>query len=453
MAATRVVAVGGSDAGIAAALRARECDADADITIVVADSYPNYSICGLPFYLSGETPDWRDLAHRTRDEIESHGIRLLLDHVAEVVDAESRCLRVSGPDGPLEVPYDRLVIGTGATPALPDVTGLDLPGVHVLHTMDDSFAVHGLVTGRARSAVILGAGYIGTEMADALVHRGLDVTLVGRASTVLSTVDPELGEDLGAELRRHGVDVVTGVAVDRVETDGDRLVVAGAGGFRRVADLVLVATGVRPDTALAFTAGARPGAAGAVDVDRRMRTGVEGVYAAGDCAHTWHRVLRRHVYLPLGTTSHKQGRVAGENAVGGDREFAGSLGTQVVKVFGLAAARTGLRDHEARAAGYEPVTVETTADDHKRYYPGAVSLRIRVTGDRRTGRLLGAQIVGPVQGQVAKRIDTYATALFHGMTVDEVSDLDLAYTPPFGAPWDAVQAAAQGWTRTISASA
>lgn len=452
MTGTRVVAVGGSDAGIAAALRARECDPAAVVTVVVADAYPNYSICGLPFYLSGETPDWRDLAHRTRDEIEAQGIRLLLDHRAEAVDVPDRCLLVRGPDDSVEVPYDALVIGTGAVPVRPALAGLDLPGVHVLHTMDDSFAVHGLVSGSARSAAIIGAGYIGTEMADALVHRGLEVTVIGRASTVLSTIDPEFGEEVGEELRRHGVDVVTGVTVERVDREGDRLVVTGSGGLRRVTDLVLVAAGVRPDTSLAATAGARSGAGGAVDVDWRMRTGVAGVLAAGDCVHTWHRLLRRHVYLPLGTTSHKQGRVAGENAVGGDREFAGSLGTQVVKVFGLAAARTGLRDDEARAAGYDPVTVETAADDHKRYYPGAVSLRLRITGDRRSGRLLGAQIVGPVQGQVAKRIDTCASALFHGMTVDEVSDLDLAHTPPLGSPWDAVQVATQGWSRTTAAT-
>jgi NADPH-dependent 2,4-dienoyl-CoA reductase/sulfur reductase-like enzyme len=313
--------------------------------------------------------------------------------------------------------------------------------------MDDGLAVHEGVTGAARSAVVVGAGYIGVEMADALVHRGFEVTPAGRAPSVLLTLDAGRGALLAEELRRHGVDVATGVTLERVDAVGDRLAVSGTAGFRRLADLVVVAVGVRPDTALARTAGVRLGAGAAVEVDRRMRTGVDGVHAAGDCVHTWHRLLRRPVSLPLGTTSHKQGRVAGENAVGGTREFAGSLGTQVVKAFGLAAARTGLRDPEARAAGFDPVTVETAVDDHKRHYPGAVTLRIRVTGDRRDGRLLGAHIVGPVEGQVAKRIDVYATALHHGMAVDGIDDLDLAYMPPFAAPWDAVQTAAQAWGR------
>jgi len=223
--------------------------------------------------------------------------------------------------------------------------------------------------------------------------------------------------------------------------------VTGSERFTRDTDLVLVAVGVRPDTALARTAGAELGVRGAVRVDRQMRTSVEGVYAAGDCAETWHRLIERPDYLPLGTTEHKQGRVAGEHAVGGQRTFAGSLGTQVVKVFDLAVARTGLRDHEARAAGFEPVTVETVVDDHKAYYPGATRMRLRVTGDRRDGRLLGAQILGSTQAQVAKRVDVYAAALAARITVDEVTDLDLSYTPPFSAPWDPVQAAAQRWQR------
>ena len=187
------------------------------------------------------------------------------------------------------------------------------------------------------------------------------------------------------------------------------------------------------------------GEKGAIRVDRRMRTNVADVFAAGDCVETWHRLLQSSTYFPLGTTAHKQGRVAGENAVGGDRLFEGSLGTQVVKVFDLAIARTGLRDHEAKRAGFDPLTVETEAWDHKAYYPGAQQLHIRVTGDRRSGQLLGAQILGHWQAE-AKRIDVYAAALFAGLSVDAINDLDLSYTPPLGSPWDAVQLSAQTWT-------
>jgi NADPH-dependent 2,4-dienoyl-CoA reductase/sulfur reductase-like enzyme len=185
---------------------------------------------------------------------------------------------------------------------------------------------------------------------------------------------------------------------------------------------------------------------GAIAVDRHMRTTIPGIYAAGDCAVTYHRLLDADAYLPLGSTAHKQGTVAGENAVGGDRRFAGSLGTQVVKVFDLVAARTGLRDHEATAHGLHPHTHATVADDHKRYYPGAQPIHIRITGEHGTGRLLGAQLVGHRDTAVAKRVDIYAAALHHHMNVADVEDLDLSYTPPLGSPYDAVQIATHQWT-------
>ena len=216
----------------------------------------------------------------------------------------------------------------------------------------------------------------------------------------------------------------------------------------RAADIVLVVVGVRPETTLAAEAGAELGVKGAIAVDPWMRTNLPDVYAAGDCVITHHRLLGV-TYLPLGTTAHKQGRVAGENALGGDRQFAGSLGTQVVKIFDQAAARTGLRDHEAAPAGFDPVTIETQADDHKAYYPGSHRITMRVTGDRTTGRLLGMQLFGHKNAEIAKRVDIAAAAIFNTMTVDAVSDLDLSYTPPLGSPWDAVQAGAQAWTRAI----
>jgi NADPH-dependent 2,4-dienoyl-CoA reductase/sulfur reductase-like enzyme len=263
----------------------------------------------------------------------------------------------------------------------------------------------------------------------------------------MPTVDIELGRLLGDELARHGVQVVNDVTVKAIhQATGGSLTVAGEPDFAAAADLVLVVVGVRADTALAVAAGVQTGVRGALRVDRRMRTNLPDVLAAGDCAETYHRLLNRPAYLPLGTTAHKQGRVAGETAVGGDRAFAGSLGTQVVKVFELAVARTGLRDHEAAQAGFNPLTVGSTQFDHKAYYPGAHQLHLRLTGDRQTGRLLGAQLVGHQDAEVAKRVDIPANALFHHMTVDGLSDLDLSYTPPFGSPWDAIQLAAQAWT-------
>ena len=447
----RLLIIGGSDAGISAALRAHELDPQAEVSVLLADEYPNYSLCGLPFYLSGETPDHRQLAHRTTFD----GIDILTDHRAVSVHPAARTVDVvRGANGRAEtLRYDHLVIATGAVPVRPKaLPGFDLPGVYLLHTMKDSFAVHHhLTTGEARSAIIIGAGYIGVEMADALRHRGIDVTLVSHTDPVFPSVDPLFGRMIGDELSRHGVRVVVGCTVERIEAADNRrgLTVSGSGGFTTSADLVLVATGARPDTSLATAAGIALGSSGAIRVTQRMETTLPGIWAAGDCAETWHRILQRPAYLPLGTTAHKQGRVAGENAVGGDRPFAGSVGTQTVKVFELAIARTGLREVEARAAGFDPVTTETETWDHKVYYPGAQKLRVRVTGDRRTGRLLGAQIIGHWRSEVSKRIDVFATALFHGMGIEDLNDLDLSYTPPFGSPWDAVQMGAQDWMSAV----
>jgi NADPH-dependent 2,4-dienoyl-CoA reductase/sulfur reductase-like enzyme len=455
-----LVMIGGSDAGISAALRARELDPGAEVTVVVADAYPNFSICGIPYYVSGEVTHWRNLAHRTTADLEATGMRLRLDTTARRIDAAARKLLVTSAGQAEEViSYDKLVIGTGAVPVRPPIAGLSelgpADGVHLLHSMGDTFALmRTLEETVPASAVIVGAGYIGLEMADALTARGLRVIQMEQLPEVLPTVDPPLGAGVHAQLAGHGVEVLAGTAVRRISRAA-----AGAGGrlqvnaitgdgsaVTRAADVVLVVVGVRPDTGLAREAGAGLGVRGAIAVDPSMRTSLPDVFAAGDCVITHHRLLGE-TYLPLGTTAHKQGRVAGENALGGHREFAGSLGTQVVKIFDHAAARTGLRDHEAAAAGLDPVTVQSEADDHKAYYPGSHRITMRVTGDRATGRLLGLQLFGHKDAEIAKRIDIAAAAIFHGMTVDGLSDLDLSYTPPLGSPWEAVQMGAQAWLR------
>jgi NADPH-dependent 2,4-dienoyl-CoA reductase/sulfur reductase-like enzyme len=455
-----LIMIGGSDAGIGAALRARELDPAAEVSVLVADAYPNFSICGIPYYVSGEVTCWRDLAHRTTADLEAAGLRLRLDTTARRIDASARQLLVTGPGGHEElISYDQLIVGTGAVPARPPIAGLDVlgagDGVHLLHSMDDTFAVMRTLEDTApASAVIIGAGYIGLEMADALTTRGLAVTQMEQLPEVLPTVDPALGQLVHAQLTSRGVEVLTGTTVRQITRapagSAGPLQVEASGpdgqDLTRTTGLVLAVTGVRPQTTLAAAAGAALGARGAIAVDRGMRTNLPGVYAAGDCVITHHRLLGE-TYLPLGTTAHKQGRIAGENALGGTREFAGSLGTQVVKIFDQAAARTGLRDHEAAAAGFDPLTVQAEADDHKVYYPGSHRITIRVTGDRTTGQLLGMQLFGHRHAEIAKRIDIAATAIFHHMTVDAVSDLDLSYTPPLGSPWDAIQIGTQAWVR------
>ena len=450
-----LVAIGGSDAGISAALRARELDPGADVTVVVADSYPNFSICGIPYFFSGEVQPWQSLAHRTHADLEATGMSLRLDTLATSIDVAGQRLTVRDARGvESEIAYDELMVGTGALPSSAGIAGLDAlgpdDGVHVLHSMGDAFALDQHLTERdPKSAIIIGAGYVGLEMAEALTVRGLKVTQLQRGPEVLSTLDPELGALVHRELDGHGVEVVTNAVVESVSRTDRGLVVTGrhvGEPFERTADLVLAVVGVRPNTDLLERAGATLGAGRAVVVDETMRTGLPHVFAAGDGVVTHHRLLGV-TYLPLGTTAHKQGRVAGENALGGSARFAGSVGTQVVKVFDLVAARTGLREHEAAPAGFSPVSSTAVADDHKAYYPGAQPITIRITGDAGSGRLLGAQLVGARGTETAKRVDTYATALLHGMTVAGISDLDLSYTPPLGSPWDAVQIATQRWER------
>ncbi|MBO0715405.1 MAG: FAD-dependent oxidoreductase, partial [Acidimicrobiales bacterium] len=321
-----LVAIGGSDAGISAALRARELEPGTEVTVVVGDAYPNYSICGIPYYVSGEVQDWRSLAHRSISDLEAAGLRLRLETTARHLEVADHKLLVTDARGSEEVlAYDRLVVGTGAVPVCPPIEGLagdgalgPDDGVHLLHSMGDTFSLMRTLAASAPArAVIVGAGYIGLEMAEALVARGLSVTQVEQLPEVLPTVDPPLGALVRSNLIDHGVEVRTGTTVRRIgrarggparleveatTVEGERVSL--------LTDLVLVVVGVRPDTELAGRAGAELGVRGAIVVDRQMRTSLPEVFAAGDCAVTHHRLLGT-TYLPLGTTAHKQGRVAG----------------------------------------------------------------------------------------------------------------------------------------------
>ncbi len=444
---TQILIIGGSDAGISAALAAKARDHSAQVTVVVADRFPNYSLCGLPFYLSGEVSDWRTLAHRRKEDIERQGIQLLLEQRATTIDPDTKAVSVTCKSGLSHwLRCDKLIIATGAVSARPPIPGLDLPGVFTLRWMEDAFFCHHFMEEHCpESAIIIGSGYIAMEMADALTRRGLSVAMLIRSGRVLKTLDAEMGEIIRTELSRHGVRLIEHGDVSAIEKRGPRLVVKNAGENPVDADIILVATGVRPETTLARNVGVLTGAGGAIKVIRTMETNVENIYAAGDCAETFHGLLKKCTYLPLGTTAHKQGRVAGENAAGGQEEFAGSSGTQVVKIFDLVAARTGLTEDEARHSGFAPLTVQLETWDHKAYYPGATPMYIRITGDRTTHRLLGAQIVGHYKSEISKRIDIFATALFNEMKIESLNHLDLSYTPPLATPWDSIQMCAQEW--------
>jgi NADPH-dependent 2,4-dienoyl-CoA reductase/sulfur reductase-like enzyme len=302
-------------------------------------------------------------------------------------------------------------------------------------------------------ALIIGAGYIGLELAEALTTRGVNVAQFEAREQLLATIDPTLAAQLEAELAAKGIELVTGTRVSSLVANDDVTLTLSRDASGKTAtasgDIAIVVAGVRPETDLAVAAGARLGHGGAIWVNRRMETGIDGIFAAGDCVITHHQLLGES-YLPLGTTAHKQGRIAGAAAVGkSDEEFRGVVGTQVVKVFDQVVARTGLTELEASTAGFKPFTITTNVDDHKRYYPGAGTISIRLTGDVSTHRLLGIDMLGPTSSAVHKRIDVAAAALQGGTSVEELIDLDLAYTPPLGTPWDALQIAAMEWLQRI----
>ena len=315
-------------------------------------------------------------------------------------------------------------------------------GVFGVQTLGDGAAVDAWLDSspKPESAVVIGAGYIGVEMAEALIRRGLRVVLVEKAGQPMSTVDPDMGALVGESVRKLGIDLRTGVTVQGLETHGDRVraVVTDAGTLP--ADIVVLGLGVRPNTELAEAAGLPLGDFGGLVPDLRQRAG-DGIWAVGDCTEVLHLVSGRRVHVPLGTHANKQGRVAGINIGGGYATFPGVVGTGITKICDLEVARTGLTSKEAEAAGYRFVTATVESTNRAGYFPGAVPMTVKLIAERDTGLLLGAQIVGKTEA--AKRIDAFAVALWNRMTVTEMTALDLGYAPPYAPVWDPVLIAAR----------
>ncbi len=443
---TDLLVIGGSDAGISAALRARELNPNIQITLILADHYPNLSICGIPYAVSKEVPDWHHLAHRTLADLEAYQLNFEMNTEVKTIKPNQHLVTALDEKGHQKAfHYQQLLVATGARPRTIPIVG-HASGVHVLHTMADYFRLEDQLQDQSsKSVAIIGAGYVGLEMAEAVKRLGHSVTVFQRGPEVLSTVEPALGQMVRDELNKHDINVRLNTSVDQIiQTDqGYQLTHLTQPVSTTHFDLVLVVIGVKPNSELLAAAGAQiDEKTQAVVVDDYMKTNLPQVYAAGDLTLTKHRLVGPR-YLPLGTTAHKQGRVAGANLVGHHLPFAGIIGSQVLRVFDLVIARTGLLPQEALAAGYQPLSVTSVLDDHKGYIPGAHKLTITVTADQQTHQLLGAQLIGAYGSEVAKRTDIFATAIYNRMTVEEFSNLDLTYSPVVGAPWDAVQAATQ----------
>ncbi len=447
--AERLVVVGGDAAGMAAASQARRRRPAADLQIVALERgrHVSYSACGIPYWIGGTVSTVDDLVVRTPAEFRARqDIEVRLRHEAVGLDLDRREVLVRDHDAgrDLRLGFDQLVLGTGAVPVRPPLPGIDSPGVYGVQTLDDGEAVRAALDAGARRAVVVGGGYIGLEMAEAFVQRGLEVTVVEAADAPMASLDPDMGRLLAGAVQGMGITLYCGEPVQAVDTD------PSGGGVRAVvtaereipADLVVLGLGVRPNTALASGGGVRIGVTGGIVTDVRMRTlSDEGVWAAGDCVETVNRVSLAPTAVALGTHANKQGRVVGINIGGGYATFPGVVGTAVTKICALEVARTGLRERDADRAGLRYVTAVVESTTRARYFPGAQPITTKLLAEKRSGRLLGAQIVG--REGAAKRIDVLAAALWNEMTVEEVAGLDLSYAPPFAPVWDPVLIAAR----------
>jgi NADPH-dependent 2,4-dienoyl-CoA reductase/sulfur reductase-like enzyme len=446
---TRFVVIGGDAAGMSAAAQASRGSEPVELVVFERGQFTSYAACGLPYFVGGLVEGADRLVARSPEEHRRRGVDVRTGHEVTAIDTDRREIQVRNVEtgATTPEPYDHLLVATGASPIRPPFPNIDAKGVSGIHTIPDAVALDDQIRDRSpRRAVVVGGGYIGLEMVEAFLLRGLDVTVVEKLDQPMATLDADMGGRVAEGLRRQGVDLRLGTGVQGFATDGDgwvRSVVTEDGEIP--ADLVVMGLGVRPNVALAADAGITIGPSGAIATDSRMATSAPGVWAAGDCAESRHRVTGAPAWIALGTHANKQGRVVGLNVTGTPAEFPGVIGTAVTKVGSTEVGRTGLTEREAAAAGIDAVgeTVEGASRAH--YYPDGAPLAVKVVADRSSGRMLGAQIVGGPEA--AKRIDALAVAVWSEMTVDEFGQLDLGYAPPFSPVWDPTLIAARSTSR------
>lgn len=447
----RVVVIGGDAAGMSAAAKIRREQPERPIVVFERSPHTSYSSCGIPYYIGGQVGHPQDLIARSPETFrQKYRIDARVHHEVLQIDRARQRVGVRNLDdgGEFWEPFGELVIATGAVPNRPEAPGHDARGIFGISTLASGLALQRhLDEARPRKAVVVGGGYIGLEMAEALIRRGLDVALVDRGPEVMGTLDRDMGALVSAALRDTGVTLYleeTAIAFEAADAHVSAVVTN-----RRTipADLVVLGLGVQPNTQLADAAGIALGESGALRVSDRLETSVEGIWAAGDCTESLHLVSGRRVHVALGTVANKQGLVAGSNVAGGRAVFPGIVGTAVSKICQYEVARTGLGEEECRTLGFDCASATIESSTRASYYPGAGAITVKLVGQRGSGRLLGGQIVG-TEG-AAKRIDVVATALTAGMTVEALINLDLSYAPPFSPVWDPVQIAARRLAKAL----
>ena len=432
----RLVVVGGVAAGLSAAARARRMDPELDILVLEKGPRISYGACGLPYFVEGRVREIDELVVYTPEYFRKE--RRIEVRTGARVAAVSHPRREVHLESGERIRYDRLAFATGARCDTSKIAGADRPHVFTLHTTCDAERMRAFLREkRPQTAVVIGAGYIGVEAADALRRNGLRVHVLERSRNALLRGDEALTAAVKAQLEAHGVELSCGTEARAIEAGQ----VAGV-----ACDMVVVAAGFKPNTELAAEAGVEIGPAGAIRTDDRMETGLRGVFAAGDCAEATHLVSGRPAWIPLGTTANKTGRVAGANAAGGRERFAGIVGTSIVGIFGMGFATTGFSVAQARAEGFSPVAARIEARTRPRYY-GASKTTVELVADRDTRRLVGGTVIG--EDGAAGRINVIAAALQARLRVEDFEQLDLAYSPPFSPVWDPLLIAAQQLAKSL----
>ena len=439
----KFVIIGGDAAGMSAASRAKRHMPEMDVIVLEKTEDVSYSACGMPYNIADADREIGDLVVRTADVFRNkQGIDLFTGYPVDFIDTENKIvsgtIRHNGE--PFRFLYDRLLIATGGRPIIPDLPGFDLPGVVALKSLQDGRRIKDHIkTNNVKKAVILGMGYIGLEMAEALRERSIDVEMVKPGPDLLPWMPRDLAAVVKQELDANQVDLHLGCKITRIEKTGDYLHVV-CDDRTLNAEMVLVAVGINPNSELASRAGIETGAGNAIAVDRKLQTSDKAVYAAGDCTDAYHVVTGQKTWIPLALRANRAGWAAADNVCGKSVELDSVAGTAVFKVFGLEVARTGLSVEESHRFGFEPVDVTIQTRSRAHAHPGAETIWVSLIGDHRTGRLLGAQMVG--REGVAHRINAAAVALHAAMSVASFSQTDLAYAPPFGPVWDPLLTAA-----------
>jgi NADPH-dependent 2,4-dienoyl-CoA reductase/sulfur reductase-like enzyme/rhodanese-related sulfurtransferase len=448
----RILIIGGVATGAKAAARARRRDPHAEITIVERGRLLSYAGCGMPYYIQGQVRDFHELMSTPVGVIRDgtffqnvKDIRVLNQTLAEKMDRTRKTVSVVNvaTGEKAELPYDKLVLATGGLPVEPRLEGGNLNRVFRLNLPEDALTIREATEhGNVKRAVLIGAGLIGLETAEALVARGIHVTIVEMLDQLLpALLDWEVAAFLEKYLRGRGLDIRLGQKVTRLEGDGDGNVARVHTATEGIeAQMVLIAIGVRPNVQLAKGAGLSLGPTGAIAVNDQLQTSDPDIYAGGDCVECTHLLTGQKVFVPLGSTANKHGHVIGDNVTGGKSTFPGIVGTTVFKVLDYNLARTGLTETQARRLGYNVLTALVPGPDRAHYYPTAATLLVKLVADATDGRLLGAQALGP--GDAVKRIDVVATALTFGATIDNLPDLDLGYAPPYSSAVDPLAHAA-----------